>query len=145
MHGRGARLVARISQLQAMTAMDVGGFDYNEPVTNMNVLTAVQAIVNHVKNTMDMNSKIDAVRSDLVNLAGRLDLSFTVVSKTVNDVNEKNERAVKDLSMMKDQIDMWKSTDIVPSIEEKEKCQDLRRVQYKDRTRTVSSQRGNKV
>ena len=98
--------------------MDVGGFDYNEPVTNMNVLTAVQAIVNHVKNTMDMNNKIDTVRSDLVILAGRLDLSFTLVNKTVNDVKEKGEKAVKDLNMMKDQIDMWKATDIGPSIEE---------------------------
>ena len=54
-----------------MAAMDVSGFDYNDPITNMNVVIAVQAIANHVKNTMDMNNKIDTVRSDMVILAGR--------------------------------------------------------------------------
>ncbi len=94
--------------------MAVSGFDYNEPVPNMNVVTAVQAIINHVKNTMDMNNKIYIVKSDLVTLAGRLDVSFTAVNQTMNDVKENGKQVVKEVSMMKDQIDMWKATDIGP-------------------------------
>ena len=48
-----------------MAAMDVSGFEYNEPVANLNVVTAVQALVNHVKNTMDTNNKIETIKSDV--------------------------------------------------------------------------------
>ncbi len=41
--------------------MEIGGLEYNEAVSAQNVIVAVQALVNHVKNTADINNKIESI------------------------------------------------------------------------------------